>query len=431
MTSNGIRPTDSAPDVFSTPAPVSAPPVPPGGDGDTPVLADDMRVLIERQAAAWESMRTVICTSSQESLFTGWIQAYYSGIPPEVVRVAPQGIYRHYIQRHDQVNAIIASALLKQGATACWRKVNNTIQHFTNMRGVFLTRPWMRPERVGCPAPAGYVDVRIPTDTPLYHVGLYSEADEIFVVPGMNRNESGSAEIPLKIRRSSLDLPRFEFTTHQELIAALSTMVIPAGLEAFCYHVADDWQRPLAIGGVTVPNLNSSRVHPHHGVAHHVRTAALAVWIGAREGIAADAVEMKALLLAGLLHDIGRKTNYGARDEISHAESSAAQAAFYFEHNAIERAVRDVALQAIRDHVTPAAEITSKTSLILKDADGLDRFRFGSYGCDPSLLTTDTAQELVPLMDSFFNPAIPSFSAFRFAPPIRSIPFVGALTCRR
>ncbi len=130
-----------------------------------------------------------------------------------------------------------------------------------------------------------------------------------------------------------------------------------------------------------------------HGIDHARRVGVHALELAAELG--ATDLEREALRLAALWHDIGRESDGG---DYFHGARSAGKVTGLGLHRGVERPVLELALFAITYHVPPdawgegaARERADPGSAllvlrILKDADALDRARFGRGHIDPGLL---------------------------------------------
>ncbi len=130
-----------------------------------------------------------------------------------------------------------------------------------------------------------------------------------------------------------------------------------------------------------------------HGVDHARRVGVHALELAAVLG--ATPREREALRLAALWHDIGRECD---GQDYFHGARSAGKVAGLGLHRGVEPAVLELALFAITYHVPPdgqaepaareQAEPRSalKVLRILKDADALDRVRFGPMNLKQGML---------------------------------------------
>jgi HD superfamily phosphodiesterase len=130
-----------------------------------------------------------------------------------------------------------------------------------------------------------------------------------------------------------------------------------------------------------------------HGTGHATRVTTHAVELATVLGLADWQVE--AARLAGLWHDIGREHDGG---DYFHGARSAGKIVGLGLHRGVERPVLEAALLAVTYHSAedrrgeeasrytknPAAALA--VYRVLKDADALDRVRFGRFGLDPNLL---------------------------------------------
>lgn len=121
-----------------------------------------------------------------------------------------------------------------------------------------------------------------------------------------------------------------------------------------------------------------------HGVRHARRVGVHALELAAELGATPE--EREALRLAALWHDIGRECDGG---DYFHGARSAGKVLGLGLHHGVERDVLDLALFAITYHPAPdgRGELAAQEQAepraalrvlrILKDADALDRVRFG------------------------------------------------------
>ncbi|MBK9518151.1 MAG: hypothetical protein IPO09_12540 [Anaeromyxobacter sp.] len=126
-----------------------------------------------------------------------------------------------------------------------------------------------------------------------------------------------------------------------------------------------------------------------HGVGHVTRVTVHAVELATQLGLAGWQVE--AARLAGLWHDIGREHDGG---DYFHGGRSAGKAVGLGLHLGVEPRTLEVALFAVTYHAVEdhwgeeASELTSDPAAtlavyrVLKDADALDRVRFGRHRLD-------------------------------------------------
>jgi HD superfamily phosphodiesterase len=130
-----------------------------------------------------------------------------------------------------------------------------------------------------------------------------------------------------------------------------------------------------------------------HGVGHARRVTAHAFELAM--ALRLPAWQVEAARLAGLWHDIGREHDGG---DYFHGARSAGKVIGLGLHRGVAPATLEVALLAVTFHNVPdswgeraAGEASDRTSAlavfrVLKDADALDRVRFGPRGLDPTLL---------------------------------------------
>lgn len=211
------------------------------------------------------------------------------------------------------------------------------------------------------------------------------------------------SEIPVAVIGSSRDLPPIKFDSFADLLQVVADMSLSRGLNALAYHFGRDWRGLLKASGIHVEGyIPEPSTMLDHDMAHLLATAALSVWIGVREGLEVISSRVKALWWAGLLHDVGRSSDYGANDAITHAAESARIARALLAASGVDGQVVDEVVRAIEDHVTDASR--SPISVTLREADSLERFRLGVGECSPAYLRSITALGLVSIMERHYNP---------------------------
>lgn len=140
---------------------------------------------------------------------------------------------------------------------------------------------------------------------------------------------------------------------------------------------------------------------PWHTVDHCTRVMAYALMIGSELGLNESALD--ALGAAAAYHDSRRQDDW---DDVGHG----ARAAQYYKQECEsgrlpfdERTYLAMAYHDRDDEIGMAKfeEADLPDGILIyqafKDADGLDRLRFGSAALDVSMLRTDAARNLVPL----------------------------------
>jgi putative nucleotidyltransferase with HDIG domain len=139
-----------------------------------------------------------------------------------------------------------------------------------------------------------------------------------------------------------------------------------------------------------------------HGLAHTRRVTALAIALAERLGV--EPWQREAVLRAALWHDIGRTHDGG--DHL-HGGKSAGKVVGLGLHRGLEPRVVEVALHAVTFHSTAdrygeesAAYLVDPESgllvfKLLKDADALDRVRFGAGRLDEAQLRLAPSRGLV------------------------------------
>jgi HD superfamily phosphodiesterase len=139
-----------------------------------------------------------------------------------------------------------------------------------------------------------------------------------------------------------------------------------------------------------------------HGTGHATRVTMHAVELATVLGLAGWQVE--AARLAGLWHDIGREHDGG---DYFHGARSAGKVVGLGLHRGVDRPVLEVALLAVTYHsaedrrgeeasrhaTNPGAALS--VYRVLKDADALDRVRFGRHGLDPNLLRFEESHAMI------------------------------------
>lgn len=416
-----------------------------------PELDKDVGAALELKAAEWERSRKMVETSNIERRMSGWVMVRYDGVPEDVKRVVPKGVYRHYVQTKEQLEEIVRSGRLIEGATPSWVVSNNAVFTYDSVKGLFLTRPWVRPETIGCSGAAGYVDVLIPEDVPMFLVPFYTGAQkDAFVIPGLGGlrvvdalvkagNPSGlderrsvvgqlyeyqnkpqeridylasapqnllRVELPVVVLGNSLDVSMPAHDSLEGMLQTIAKMDMPKGLEVLSYHIAKDWKGLLKLSGLVLGAVQYKQPPKsmYHGMEHLLSSAALSVWIGARENAEAGLKYLQVLWYSGLLHDVGRSDRYGVGEDPEHAETSARMAETFLRDNGVATDVIEKVVLAIRDHTRSHSEVTQPESLILKDVDSLERFRLGPDSCDPKYLTTEAARVLLEPVRLHYNP---------------------------
>ncbi len=139
-----------------------------------------------------------------------------------------------------------------------------------------------------------------------------------------------------------------------------------------------------------------------HGTGHTRRVTAHAVALAERLGV--EPWQREAVLRAALWHDIGR--TFDGRDHL-HGAKSAGKVVGLGLHQGLEPRVVEAALHAVTFHSTDdrhgeeTAEYLDDPESgflvfrILKDADALDRVRFGPRGLDERQLRLAPSRALV------------------------------------
>ena len=250
------------------------------------------------------------------------------------------------------------------------------------------------------------MDLLLAPDTALFLVPLYSGVrDKVFAIPGAPARETG-VHVPVTIVGTSAKDAWPRTASFENLLAAVAAARIPEGLDELCFALGSDWYHTAEASGVG-QWIGTPRPSDllHHGLPHLLRTAFLAVRIGLAEGLPIASPEIQALWYAGLLHDFRRSTH--ERSKGGHAEDSAAWSVVLLDLNGIDLKIIAMAARAIRDHVRPRAEVDATISLILRDADALERFRLASDGCDSASLTFGSAKALMPVLRAHYYPGAP------------------------
>lgn len=133
-----------------------------------------------------------------------------------------------------------------------------------------------------------------------------------------------------------------------------------------------------------------------HGIYHTKRVLNLAMIISSSHNL--SDVECKILALACCYHDIGRVHN---ETDDNHGELSAQKAVRLnlLENHGLSEREKETVLTLIRMHclddcLFDGDERTKLLYQILKDADGLDRVRYGDL--NPKYLRLDKSKRLIP-----------------------------------
>lgn len=348
----------------------------------------------------------------RENPSTGYVTLSRRGIPHDIYRCESAGVYRHYVSDPEAFHAILSQGMLREGWQSAWYVAGNARMIEKDVKGIFVTLPETRAELVGCANACGYVDFQLPKGTALFAVPWYLGA-YVFVIPGalasglipnpachVEAAPRAPLRVPIHVVDSSRSKKPIFLHSLPEFIADIGTRPLGEELEALSYQLFT-WKELLRKSGfVAMPFIRPSQLL-FHGRLHLLSVAYLAVLIAKNEGIR-DLSMLRALWYAGVFHDVGRSNRYGACDDPDHALRSAESAAWMLSRHHVDREISELTTALIRDHTSDDEASLPPLSRIFKDADALDRYRFGPEGCEKTFLRTRAAWELASEIKSFY-----------------------------